>query len=69
MFQTQMWSIFDNYYAYETTTSVGIAYKQLPFPSITICNVNPVRHSQLMEQASPDVRHAYVNMHNKTKVT
>ena len=57
-----MWSIFINYYAYETTTSIGLGYNHLALPSITFCNVNPVRHSQLMEHSDDYIREEYEAM-------
>ena len=50
----QMWSIFDNYYSYETATSVNMGYGKMPLPSITICNVNPIRESKLLAHEDSD---------------
>ena len=49
-----MWSIFDNYYSYETATSVNMGYGKMPLPSITICNENPIRESKLLEHEDAD---------------
>ena len=64
----QMWSIFGNYYAYETSTSVNVGYKHLPFPSITFCNVNPVRHSELLNHPNDVATETYKALVNGTKV-
>ena len=57
-----MWSIFNNYYDYSTTTSVTMEYKHLPLPSITICNVNPVRHTSFANHSEEWVRDEYAKM-------
>ena len=56
----QMWSIFDNYYSYETATSVNMGYGKMPLPSITFCNVNPIRESKLLaHEDSADITNTY----------
>ena len=43
---TCMWiRLCQEYLKYETTATTEITYSQLDFPSVTICNVNPVRNS------------------------
>ncbi len=41
----QTYLICEKYYRYETTTSVKIGYDKLQFPSVSLCNINPVRLS------------------------
>ena len=52
-----MWSVFSLYYSYETTISMNIGYSTLPLPSITICNINPMRYSLLSEDEIEDEDH------------
>ncbi|KAK2167590.1 hypothetical protein LSH36_26g10035 [Paralvinella palmiformis] len=41
----QTYTVVHKYYSYGTTTSVGMGYDKLPFPSVDICNINPIRLS------------------------
>ena len=41
----QTYSVFSKYYSYLTTASVGMGYDNLAFPTVTICNMNPIRRS------------------------
>ena len=45
----QTYKVFHKYYKYETTTSVSIGYDKLSFPSLTLCNINPIRLSKANE--------------------
>ena len=64
-----MWSIFDNYYSYQTVTSVSMAYGKMPLPSITICNMNPIRESKLLaHEASDEIKKTYNELLNHTQV-
>ncbi|ELU11651.1 hypothetical protein CAPTEDRAFT_212535, partial [Capitella teleta] len=57
-------TILQNYLSYGTSTSISISYDYLDFPSITLCNLNPIRYSmlsladprmsQLVEDLTPD---------------
>ena len=35
------------YYSYDTNTKISLGYKSLPYPSISVCNINPIRMSQI----------------------
>ncbi|ELU09235.1 hypothetical protein CAPTEDRAFT_200711 [Capitella teleta] len=41
----QTYLIFTKYYKRDTTTSVNIGYAKLAYPSVTFCNLNPIRQS------------------------
>lgn len=41
------YSIFDEYYKRKVTSKFDIGYDTLPFPSVTVCNINPVRLSRV----------------------
>ena len=43
----QLYEIFSKYYAAETSSSVKLGYASLDFPSVTFCNLNPIRKSHL----------------------
>ena len=44
----QLYGIFDKYFLFEPSTQISIAFQSpLDFPSVTICNLNPVRKSKL----------------------
>ncbi|KAK2167592.1 hypothetical protein LSH36_26g10056 [Paralvinella palmiformis] len=49
----QTFQICEKYYSYKTTSSVSIGYDKLPFPSVTICNINPIRRSKVNELGGP----------------
>ena len=40
-----LYTLFHKYYSAETTSSIQLGYATLGFPSVTICNVNPIRLS------------------------
>ena len=42
----QLIDVFTKYYKRETSSSVKLDYAKLDFPSVTICNLNPIRKSQ-----------------------
>ena len=42
----QLIDVFTKYYERETSSSVKLGYADLDFPSVTICNLNPIRKSQ-----------------------
>ena len=42
----QLIDVFTKYYKRETSSSVKLGYADLDFPSVTICNLNPIRKSQ-----------------------
>ncbi|CAH1773414.1 unnamed protein product [Owenia fusiformis] len=45
-----MTTLFIDFYSYETTMSISVQNKRsLPFPAVTICNVNPIRASRLSQ--------------------
>ncbi|XP_078692469.1 epithelial sodium channel subunit beta-like [Branchiostoma floridae x Branchiostoma belcheri] len=39
--------MLQRYFSYPVTTSIDIKFASLPFPAVTVCNVNPVRASKL----------------------
>ncbi len=45
----QTTQVFRNYFSYEYNTKIDVAYSVLEFPSVTVCNLNPVRMSMLNE--------------------
>ena len=65
-----MWSIFGNYYSYETATSIKLGYGNMPLPSITICNQNPIRHSMLLaHEDAADIMDTYMDIVEPAEVT
>ncbi|ESO89679.1 hypothetical protein LOTGIDRAFT_218777 [Lottia gigantea] len=47
--------LFDTYYSWPKHSTVSLGFSTLEFPAITVCNVNPIRKSQLY-LASPALR-------------
>ncbi|XP_033101586.1 degenerin mec-4-like, partial [Anneissia japonica] len=46
----QVYTLFEAYFAYEYIVGLEVRYnKTLPFPAVTICNLNPVLKSKLEE--------------------
>ena len=43
----QIQGVFDLYFSYPVNTLIDVAYEPLEYPTITICNLNPVRGSQI----------------------
>ncbi|KAL4239574.1 hypothetical protein ACF0H5_000385 [Mactra antiquata] len=43
----QLVNLFRTYYSYPIQTSVSLAFSAIPYPAISICNMNPVRASKL----------------------
>ncbi|XP_059167319.1 aromatic-L-amino-acid decarboxylase-like [Physella acuta] len=41
-----LYMLIDKYYLYKTNTKVELGFSELPFPAVTICNVNIMRLSQ-----------------------
>eukprot|EP00058_Branchiostoma_floridae_P010016 XP_002595504.1 hypothetical protein BRAFLDRAFT_69095 [Branchiostoma floridae] len=39
--------MLQRYFSYPVTTSIDIKFASLPFPAVTVCNLNPVRASKL----------------------
>ncbi|XP_066292698.1 amiloride-sensitive sodium channel subunit alpha-like [Branchiostoma lanceolatum] len=39
--------MLQRYFSYPVSTSIDIKFASLPFPAVTVCNVNPVRASKL----------------------
>lgn len=50
----QSYNIFVKYYARGTTTSVNIGYDHLEFPSVTFCNMNPVKMNAVARELGRD---------------
>ncbi|XP_077864617.1 epithelial sodium channel subunit beta-2-like, partial [Saccoglossus kowalevskii] len=50
-----MWGIFlwqgslevKKYFNYDVTYDIAVVFRELPFPAVTICNLNPLRQSKL----------------------
>ena len=40
------------YLAHSTSTKTDIGFTNLEFPSVTVCNMNPIRYSQLGESTT-----------------
>ena len=51
----QLRSISITYFERKTTSSINLGYAPLPFPSITLCNINPIRLNKL-DLASDDMK-------------
>ncbi len=43
----QTTEVFKNYFSYDYNTKIDVSSSVLQFPSVTVCNINPVRTSQL----------------------
>ncbi|KAL4240209.1 hypothetical protein ACF0H5_001003 [Mactra antiquata] len=43
----QLVSLFRTYYSYPIQTSVSLEFNAIPYPAISICNMNPVKASKL----------------------
>ena len=41
--------VANKFFAREVTTKVTVGYSDLPFPSVTVCNINPIRESAVTE--------------------
>ena len=50
----QFIEVLQKFLAQDTSTSITLGYANLEFPSVTICNINPIRQSALNE-TSPKV--------------
>ena len=50
----QFIEVLQKFLAQDTSTSIKLGYANLEFPSVTICNINPIRQSALNE-TSPKV--------------
>jgi len=44
-----LWYLFDQWYGWPKTTKVSLGFSMLPFPQVTICNVNPIHRGRLAE--------------------
>ncbi|XP_078610890.1 degenerin mec-4-like [Branchiostoma floridae x Branchiostoma japonicum] len=42
--------MLQRYFSYPVTTSIDIKFASLPFPAVTVCNLNPVRASKLPKE-------------------
>ena len=47
MFALQAYQLIQNYLSYPTSINTQLGFKQLPFPVVTVCNLNPYKRSQL----------------------
>ena len=45
---------------------MNLGYEHLPFPSITICNINPIRYSKL-PLATDELKEFYYNLTNNNE--
>lgn len=43
----QLYTIMTLYYSYPVQTKVKVEFKPLPFPAVTICNMNTIRKSKV----------------------
>ncbi|KAL4239590.1 amiloride-sensitive sodium channel [Mactra antiquata] len=48
----QLYNLFRTYYSYPIQTSVSLEFSAIPYPAISICNMNPVRKSKLEQVKS-----------------
>ena len=48
------YALIYSYYSYSVTTLVGITHDTLPFPSVTVCNINSLRKSTTNENGPED---------------
>lgn len=39
--------LIGNYFSYNIDTTVSLGYEKLPFPAVTVCNINPTRSSAI----------------------
>ena len=45
--------LIDKFFQYPVDTQVTLSYEKLPFPSVTVCNINPVRKSAVQAGGAP----------------
>ncbi|GFS14870.1 amiloride-sensitive sodium channel subunit gamma [Elysia marginata] len=50
-----LYLLIDEFYEYDTHSTVTLGFSTLTFPAVTICNVNPVKQSR-MYMATPELR-------------
>ena len=43
----QLYQVFEEFRSYPVSTKIELGYDTLDFPSVTICNINPLRMSRL----------------------
>ena len=51
---SQCYALFVKYKAYPVNTKIEVKHNPLPFPSVTICNLNPFRKTALRMKSSTD---------------
>ncbi|XP_005111319.1 acid-sensing ion channel 1 [Aplysia californica] len=64
MFEEIVESLFTTYFSFNKHSQVTLGFNDLPFPAITLCNINPMKHSKrhlasdelqsIIEAADPD---------------
>ena len=51
-----LYYLFTTYYSYQKQTQVLLGFSKLQFPAVTICNMNAVRRSQMMEYGNKELK-------------
>ncbi|XP_070542971.1 amiloride-sensitive sodium channel subunit gamma-like [Ptychodera flava] len=49
VFIWQAIDFIEKYFRFEVTYSISVDFRELPFPAVTVCNMNPLRQSELDE--------------------
>lgn len=44
------------YFSFQVNTQVSLGYAKLDFPTVTICNINPIRQSMLDQYGTPEMK-------------
>ncbi|GFN85508.1 acid-sensing ion channel 1, partial [Plakobranchus ocellatus] len=55
MMVAHLYLLFDEFYEYDTHSTVSLGFSTLTFPAVTICNVNPIKRSR-MDLATRELR-------------
>src|SRR5271165_6631228 len=63
MFTLQAYQLIQNYLSYPTTINTVLGFKQLPFPVVTVCNLNPYKRSQL--NVAPELAALVIIIHDR----
>ena len=58
----QSYLVCQEYFARDTTSTVQISHDTLPFPSVTVCNINPLRKTMVEDIGPENLKKLIQNM-------